>query len=62
MRRTKQQHIKIHSRVIDTLLKQDSVKDSSKPLINEIREVAERRISFDELMRLAYCHPYWQWN
>lgn len=62
MRRTKHRYIKVHPRIIEILLEENNNKDSSKPLINEIRDVAERRIAFDELMRLAYSHPYWQWN
>ena len=30
--------------------------------IHRAIDVVERRISFDEQMRLAYCQPKWQWN
>lgn len=63
MRRIKHTHIiNVHPRIAEILLLEHYVEDSSKPLINEIREVAERRLSFNELMKLAYCQPEWQWN
>ncbi|MCB0479222.1 MAG: hypothetical protein KDC84_13730 [Crocinitomicaceae bacterium] len=60
--KTKQFNNIVHHRTMEIILKNNTVKDSSKPLINEIRDVVERRISFDEQMRLAYCQPKWQWN
>lgn len=60
--KTKHIHHIVHRRTMEMLLEQHVIKDSSKPLINEIREVAARRISFEEQMRLAYCQPIWQWN
>jgi hypothetical protein len=60
--KAKKENTIIHHSTMKNILENTEKKDSTKPLITEIKESVTNRISFEDLMLLVYDHPKWQWN